>query len=219
MTRLVMDIETVGMALESLEPADRWEVDRWAERVDDPQEVYAKLALNALTGRVVAIGMLNPDTSKGRIYIAPETVDAGRSADGNAEFVPMSERGMLAAFWRDVAKYDQVITFNGRGFDVPFLLYRSAAYRIAPTVNLLSHRYSSTPHCDLQDQLGFYGAAWPRRSLHFFCRLFGIESPKEPDIHGANLGALWSAERYHEIAEYCWRDVTATGKLDEVWRE
>ena len=44
----------------------------------------------------------------------------------NVYYKGLSEKEMLESFWR-VAKYvDQFITFNGRNFDVPFLMMRSA---------------------------------------------------------------------------------------------
>jgi DNA polymerase elongation subunit (family B) len=219
MNRVVVDIETVGLSLESLEEPDRQEVDRWAEQSKDGERVYAELGLNALTGRVVAIAMLNPDTGKGRVHVQPAEAAVEVSRDGAAQFVPGGERDLLERFWRDVQRYEQVITFNGRGFDVPFLVYRSAAHGIAPTLPLLGRRYSEVPHCDLMDQLSFYGAVWPRRSLHFYCRLFGIESPKVDGMAGGDVGDLWAEGRHEDIAEYCWRDVIATARLFEVWRD
>jgi uncharacterized protein YprB with RNaseH-like and TPR domain len=50
------------------------------------------------------------------------------------------------------------ITFNGRSFDAPFLIVRSAVHRIKPSVNLIPNRYDKY-HIDLFDQLSFYGVS------------------------------------------------------------
>ena len=38
----------------------------------------------------------------------------------------LNEKEMIQSFWRIVDFTDQVITFNGRNFDIPFLMIRSA---------------------------------------------------------------------------------------------
>jgi uncharacterized protein YprB with RNaseH-like and TPR domain len=47
------------------------------------------------------------------------------------KFIPCAdETELLTQFW-DVAKnYDSVVTFNGRGFDVPFIYLRSALLNV-----------------------------------------------------------------------------------------
>jgi predicted PolB exonuclease-like 3'-5' exonuclease len=140
------------------------------------------------------------------------------SSDGSAELIPGSEEDVLRAFWDVAAKADQVVTFNGRGFDIPFIVYRSAALRIAPTTNLMPNRFSSDEHIDLMDRLSYFRAV-RNHSLHYFCLLFGIESPKQGVISSTSVGELWAEGRYQDIADYCWSDVKATAELFRVWAE
>jgi len=142
------------------------------------------------------------------------------------EFVPCADEvELLTAFW-DVAKhYDQIVTFNGRGFDVPFIYLRSAILNVPITrKDWLGYRYAVEPHCDLAEQLTFYGVsgrdgAARRFNLDFYCKAFGIESPKSHGVTGMDVTDLLNEGRYREIAEYCLRDVRATVHLYQIWRE
>lgn len=214
--RLVLDIETVGLPLDSLSPMERAEVDRWAAKEEDPERVYGRLSLHELTGRIAAIGLMNVDTGKGQVHFQPAEAESDSSADGRAEFVPGAERDILEAFWEIATSYDQLITFNGRGFDLPFILLRSAVHRIPPRRDLMPNRYRTAVHCDLMDQLRYFGAA-RTRSLNYYSQLFGIETPKIKGMDGSQVAALWDEGRYHEIAEYCWGDVKSTAELYRIW--
>ncbi len=214
--RLVLDIETVGRPLESLDQRERVEVDRWAAREDDPERVYGRLSLHELTGHIVAIGLMNVDTGKGQVHFQPADGERASSEDASAEFVPGSESDILEAFWDIVTSYDQLITFNGRGFDLPFILLRSAVHRIPPRRDLMPNRYRTAIHCDLMDQLRYFGAA-RTRSLNYYCQLLGIETPQNKGMDGSQVGTLWDEKRYVEIAEYCWGDVKSTGQLYQIW--
>jgi len=88
----------------------------------------------------------------------------------------------------------------------------------------LGYRYTETPHCDLLEQLTFYnvggktGAGRPF-NLDFYCKAFGITSPKAEGITGHDVPQLVQEGRFKEIAEYCLRDVVATTKLYKIWQE
>jgi hypothetical protein len=81
----------------------------------------------------------------------------------------------------------------------------------------MPYRYNANEHCDLLDQLTFYGA-FRKFSLDFYCRSFGIRSPKSEGISGSDVGPLFHAGDYRTIAEYCLRDVRATAQLFERWQ-
>jgi len=71
----------------------------------------------------------------------------------------------------------------------------------------LGYRYQCDPHCDLADQLTFTEAA-PKGlraglTSTFYCKAFGIDSPKSHGITGMDINQLLSERRYREIAEYC----------------
>ena len=107
----------------------------------------------------------------------------------------------------------RVVTYNGRQFDGPFLMLRSAILGVAPSVNLAGYRFSMNPHCDLAKVLTFHGATRPMYSLDYWCRRFGITSPKEEGLDGSLVQEYYEHGRLDEIVDYCARDVTATSAL------
>jgi DNA polymerase elongation subunit (family B) len=233
MARLVFDIETSALPLEQFDEAQREYLFRECEKIADDAarsarqvEIERQCSLWPFTAQVVCIAMLNADTSRGQVlYTATEYQEEDAEA-GPVEFVScLDEVELLTAFW-DVAKhYETIVTFNGRGFDVPFVYLRSALLRVAITrKDWLGYRYQTDPHCDLAEQLTFYGVsgregAARRFNLDFYCKAFGIESPKSHGITGMDVHTLVQAKRYREIAEYCLRDVQATVLLYQIWKD
>ncbi|MGA9117294.1 MAG: ribonuclease H-like domain-containing protein [Bacteroidota bacterium] len=216
MNRVVFDIETMAVPPESLQEEQREYLFRFADTEQKRTEALQQMNLSPFTARIIAIAMLNPDTGGGKVFYEDPVAEPSASEDGRVEFVPGSERETLQGFWGAIERYTQFITFNGRGFDCPFLMLRSAMLKVKPTRNLVPYRYSTAESIDLLEQLGFYGG-FRRFSLDFYCRAFGIQSPKAGGITGLDLPALHAAGRFREIAEYCLGDVVATAELFRIW--
>ena len=233
MATLVFDIETSALPLEQFDDAQQEYLFRETEKIADEaakqtkrEEITRFMSLWPFTSQVVCIAMLNAETLRGQsIYLADDFEDDAGDA-GPVEFVPCADESeLLTAFW-DVAKhYDNVVTFNGRGFDVPFIYLRSALLSVPITKkNWLGYRFATEPHCDLAEQLTFYsvsgrdGAA-RRFNLDFYCKAFGIESPKSAGVTGMDVKDLMAAGKFRDIAEYCLRDVRATVELYKIWKE
>ena len=217
MNRVVFDIETLAFPLEDLDEKQQEYLFRFAASEEERNEAVLKLALNPFTSRVIAIGMVNPDSGQGKVFYQGPGHQVELIDDGAVELVPLEEEGILREFWKTVAHYAQFITFNGRTFDCPFLMLRSAILGVRPSRNLMPYRYAATEHCDLMDQLSYYGA-FRKFSLDFYCKGFGIKSPKEAGVTGLDMGALFAERRYREIADYCLGDVRATVTLFERWQ-
>jgi 3'-5' exonuclease len=88
----------------------------------------------------------------------------------------------------------------------------------------LGYRFQTEPHCDLAEQLTFYGVsgrdgAARRFNLDFYCKAFGIASPKAHGVTGLDVNRLLAEGRSREIADYCLRDVQATLQLYRIWRQ
>jgi predicted PolB exonuclease-like 3'-5' exonuclease len=170
--------------------------------------------------------MLNAETLRGQVLFTADDFDDDAEEHGPVGFVPcVDEAELLAAYW-DIAKhYDGIVTFNGRGFDVPFLYLRSALLNVPISrKEWLGYRFATEPHCDLAEQLSFYGVsgregAARRFNLDFYCKAFGIESPKSHGVTGMDINRLLEEGRQREIAEYCLRDVRATLELYRIWKE
>jgi DNA polymerase elongation subunit (family B) len=232
MARLVFDIETSALPVDNFDEVQQEYLFREAGKIPDESARAAKraeleqfMSLWPFTSQVVCVAMLNAESARGQVlFIAEDFEDAAESEQ--VEFVPCAdETELLTAFW-DVAKhYDEVVTFNGRGFDVPFLYLRSAQLNVPISKkNWLGYRYATEPHCDLAEQLTFYGVsgrdgAARRFNLDFYCKAFGIESPKSHGVTGMDVKDLMAAGKFREIAEYCLRDVKATVLLYQIWKE
>ena len=218
MSRLVLDIETLGYPFESFDHVQQDYLMKFAESEQQRAETIQKLSLYPTTAQLIAIGLYNPDTDRGKVLFQSDQPVDTFSDDEHIHFRSGSEREILAEFWVDVAKYEQFVTFNGRGFDCPFLLLRSAILDIQPSRNLMPYRYDSSVHCDLLEQLTFHGA-FRKFSLDFYCKAFGIESPKSHGITGLDIGRLYGEKQFREIADYCLGDLRATAELFRRWEK
>lgn len=229
MSTLIFDIETVGEDFDTLDNAAQESLTRWIKREAGDYEsaledVKNGLGFSPLTGRIVAIGVLDDEREKGAVYFdAPNARIADREENG-IKYKSLGEKEMLEHFWRGVSEYEAFVSFNGRGFDVPFLMVRSAVHGIRPSKDLMSNRYLESQdydakHIDLLDQLSFYGAMRRKGNLHLWCRAFGIESPKASGVTGDDVKALFDAGKYEDIARYNAGDLRATRELYHAWKK
>ncbi|MCX6787743.1 MAG: ribonuclease H-like domain-containing protein [Candidatus Kaiserbacteria bacterium] len=228
---LVFDIETVGEAWDALDETTQHNLSWYLRESSKSEEEYEYemkelkegMGLSPLTGFIVAIGVYDTEKEKGAVYFsAPGTELANSEIDG-IKYEAMDEKAMLEQFWKVANVCTEFVSFNGRGFDAPFLAIRSMVHRVVPTKDLLSNRYLSmqrgAAHIDLMDQLTFYGAARFRKSLHLFCRALGIESPKAGGTTGDDVATLYKEGKYFDIARYNAGDLRATAALYKRWKE
>ncbi len=218
MARVIIDIETLGFPIDSFDVVQQEYLLKFAESEEEKIEAIQKLSLYPTTSRVIAIGMLNPDTNHGKILFQSDEKLNYKSEDELIHFKSGNEKEILEQFWHDITHYQQFITFNGRGFDCPFLMLRSAILQVKPTRNLMPYRYDASIHCDLLEQLTFYGA-FRKFNLDFYCKSFGIESPKIHGITGLDMKQLTEEKRFKEIAEYNLGDLKATAELFRRWEK
>lgn len=230
MRSLVVDIETVGENFETLDSVTQGVLTRWIERESQSEEEYAGnledlkngLGFSPLTGEIVVIGMHDVERSKNVVYFQAPGESMSEFEENGVLYKQKTEREMLEDFWNGAGQYGNIITFNGRGFDVPFIMVRSAVHGIRPTKDFMSNRYLKMQkfnaiHIDLLDQLTFYGSVRKRGGLHLWCRAFGIESPKANGVDGDDVSRLFQEKKYIDIARYNVRDLEATRKLYDYW--
>ena len=219
MSYLIFDIETIGDSWDNLDPETQTYLLKYAETEEKQAEVKSTLGLYPLTGQIVAIGLYDPEKDIKSVYLqAPESqLEASYEKDGII-YILGDESEILQKFWATIKKYSTFVTFNGRSFDCPYILMRSAVHKIKPTRNIMPYRYSDKEHIDLFDQLTFYNTT-RRFNLDYFCKRFGIVSPKSKGVTGLDVPMMFQDKQYHQIAEYCMRDVIATGELFQIWRD
>jgi len=124
-------------------------------------------------------------------------------------------RKIVESFWAGIAKYrnkyrDRVrlVTFNGRGFDIPLL--ELAAFRYG--ANLREHfanrkRFESW-HLDLMDWLTNYSAYRLTGGLNLLSKLLG--NPGKMNVQGHQVYGLHVQGKAQEISDYCMCDTLDT---------
>jgi len=234
MGKLIFDIETAGEDFDEFDETTQKMLTRWAESSTVKgsneykqaiEQVKHDTVFSPLTSQVVSIGVLDYEKDKGVVYFQAPGEKIEPFEENGIEFKPTTEKEMLEGFWRGAENYNEFISFYGRGFDVPFMMIRSAINGVAPTKNLIGARYlyqhpQGAVHVDLQDQLTFYGALRSKgMSLHMFTRAFGIKSPKDSGVSGENVTELFKQKKYTDIARYNVGDLWATKELYDYWQK
>lgn len=229
---LIFDIETIGEDFDSLDKTTQEVLTRWIKKESESEEEYkvsleelkSGLGFSPLTGEIVVIGVLDSDKNEGAVYFQAPGEKAGEFEDEGIKFRPMREKEILQKFWQVARECKEFVSFNGRGFDVPFIMVRSAAHGLRPTKDLMSNRYLGSQrfdakHIDLLDQLSFYGAVRKKGNLHLWSRVFGIKSPKSEGISGDDVGKLFKEKKFIDIARYNVGDLRATKELYGYWNK
>lgn len=225
MRQIVFDIETSGYPFESLSESQQEYLLRYAEKEISEEakllktdEVIRYLSLYPFTAKVTAIGIYDIQKEKSFVYYEDNDRGEWSNEEKQVFYKGLPEDEMLKSFWRIAEVADQFITFNGRCFDAPFLMLRSAVLKVKPSKNLISKRYDTSTHIDLLEQFTYFGLT-RKFNLDFYCHAFGITSPKSKGISGMDVKNLYEAGRIKDIAAYCNEDVYATFELYRIWNE
>jgi 3'-5' exonuclease len=216
MSKVVFDIETIGMDFNELDEKQQEYLLKYAKNDDEINAIKEGLGLHAVTGSIVTIALYNPDTNRGRVYFQTGTGETMEKDEGGVLYRAGDEKAILEWFWEDIRKCKRYITFNGRCFDVPFIRLRSAILGVKCTVELMTPRYDKKLHVDLLEELTFQGALSRKFTLDFYCKAFGIKSPKT-SMSGYEVPKYISEGKGLEVAEYCVGDVIATAELYRKW--
>ncbi len=232
---LIFDLETVGKPLESFDQVQQEYLLRGTETDEDRAKKINEFGLSPMTGFISCIGMQmmtrTEDTWSAK-RVAYSLDPSMQDADGysqetlpsGASWYRSSEAVMLENFWKLLAHHRGItlISFNGRNFDAPWLMLRSAVLGIRPSRNLMDGtKFNYSGHIDLLDRLTFFqgaGSGATRKfNFDFYAKSFGVTSPKAEGVDGSMVGELYEAGRHSDIAEYCLRDVASTWDLFEAW--
>jgi len=128
-----------------------------------------------------------------------------------------SESELVERFWKIFETVQTLVTFNGRGFDLPVLEIQALKHGLSlgryfggdqGRYAYRSSRYIDTFHIDLCDFLSNFGAVYPRNSLNLLAKLTGL--PGKYTIEGDDVEYLYRQGRYKEINQYCTTDVLQT---------
>ena len=216
MKKLVIDIETVGTPWEELDHYVREYMIKGLSEGDAEQTRQAG-GLSPFRGKIVAIGVINiGDGRSCALYEMPGQSEIKVERAGARTYISGSEKQILEKFWEFFDSDSRFISFNGRQFDGPFLMIRSAINGIVPKRDLVGYRYGFHPNCDLREALNFFGTVNARQfkfNLDLACKAFGVETSKGEGLDGRSVETWYRAGRHREIADYCLDDVRATAEL------
>jgi predicted PolB exonuclease-like 3'-5' exonuclease len=122
-------------------------------------------------------------------------------------------------FWEGWRKYHhpQLVSFNGRGFDMPLLELCAFRYGIAipdwfaedaRNFDQPRYRYNTAAHLDLHEWLTNSGASRFTGGLSLAANLIG--KPGKTEVAGHMVQDLWQAGKQAQIHDYCRGDVLDT---------
>jgi len=211
---IAYDIEVAGFHWEEVDEITRGYLLGRARTDEDREAVPDRTALFPGLGKIITIGMWNVEADRGLVLLEGDHAEQHEwERVAKSDIYRGDERELLTRFWEIVdRKRPKLVSFNGRTYDGPMLMIRSAQLGVKPTKNLVGNRYRMADHCDLLEVFTFMGAVRDRYSLDYWCRRFDVESPKG-SIDGSQVARAYRDGRIEEIGEYCLRDVRATAEL------
>ncbi len=128
-----------------------------------------------------------------------------------------SEPELITRFWQLFDGAQTLVSFNGRGFDLPVLELRALKHKLSlpryfgvgeSRATYRGSRYSDAFHIDICDFLSNFGAVYRRGSLDMLTKLIGL--PGKYSMAGEDVEYLYRQGRQKEINQYCITDVLQT---------
>lgn len=161
--------------------------------------------------RVVAISVLRAEIERdgaNEVFYLQELRSGGKPDSTEAE--------LINGIFRYIDHHKpRLVTYNGRGFDLPVLKYRAMVHGVAAPFfyqagdrwNGYTQRYAADWHCDLMEVLSDFGAA-ARCRLNEICAVLGL--PGKFGIEGSQVAEFFDQGRIEDIRDYCETDVLNT---------
>lgn len=212
----VFDIETVPDtdAVENLTgftapdvAQRRQELERYHLEITDGRNAFPRQPFH----KVVAISFLSAELENEGSH---EAYHFQELRSGGEE--GFDEKQLLQGFFQYLDRYrPRLVSFNGRGFDLPVLKYRAMVHGV-PSMALhqmgtkwesYKARYADDWHCDLIEVLSDFGAS-ARVKLNEVCAVMGF--PGKFGVDGAQVAPMFDEGRVGEIRDYCETDVLNT---------
>jgi predicted PolB exonuclease-like 3'-5' exonuclease len=175
--------------------------------------------------RVVAISyaQCNVERAEAAQTQVPGQVRYTLTRVGSGGEVKSDERELVEGFFHYIDQAQpRLVSFNGRGFDLPVLKYRAMVHGLsAPRFFDASNkwenytqRYADAYHTDLLEVLSDFGAS-ARVRMDEVCRVLGL--PGKLETKGEDVAALHAAGDVQAIRDYCEMDVLNTYLLFLRW--
>lgn len=187
MDYVTLDIETVALP-EAFEP----KVLDYLMR----KETAKLIGLHPVFSKIIAVGIKEPNNEP-NIFWGDD------------------ERKILSDTWSyfDAHRGVRIVTFNGYGFDIPFIKVRSLINGIKPTMLIETNKWrmEGANHFDLMLAFSHIDTfLWV--SLEALCRLYGIEVP-EDKLGGEKVVAYYRRGDWDSIMKHIGQDLVMTEEL------
>ncbi len=185
----------------------RAELERYHLDLTDGRNAFPRQPFH----RVVAISFLEAEIERHgphEAYYLKELRSGGEAG--------YDEKQLLAGFFQYFEHTKpRLVSFNGRGFDLPVLKYRAMVHGVsAPWLygagdkwNSYTNRYSPDWHCDLLEVLSDYGAS-ARVKLNEVCAVLGL--PGKFGVEGGDVAGMIDNGNVQAVRDYCETDVLNT---------
>lgn len=118
---------------------------------------------------------------------------------------------IVRTFWRGVSRFTRakLVTFNGRGFDLPLLEMAAFRYGCGAQHYFYNsrNRYNGN-HLDLLDWLSSYGGCRLAGGLNLLSKLLG--KPGKMEVAGDQVYPMYLEGKFQAINDYCMFDTLDT---------
>ena len=120
------------------------------------------------------------------------------------------EKDMIERFNKLIENYEEIITWNGFSFDIPFIKTRAMKYGIRLSDALLFNHHDKRLAFE-KTKIGF---SYRRPNLSEALEFLGIKDGKTGD--GKNAIKLWYEGKIKELEEYCIQDAKLVMEIDTL---
>ncbi|HRP01152.1 MAG TPA: ribonuclease H-like domain-containing protein [Candidatus Kapabacteria bacterium] len=232
---IAFDIETASLDFETLSHSQQEYLLRGATSEEEIAKKKYEMGLSPFTAQVVCIGLMKIEVDNDKNEVITKlalSCDNAMNDDEKNEIelshgdrcIITNEKMLLKKFWSILSKNNThtLLSFNGRNFDAPFLMLRSALKEVRPSKNLMQGtKFNYAGHIDLIDELTYYNGsqtgATRRFNFDYYTQAFGIKSPKSEGVDGSMVSTMFYDGNIAAISDYCLRDITATWELYKKW--
>lgn len=213
---LVFDIECVGKKFEDLDESEQdYLLNNLEKNNEDKEDAKKRTGLYSIFGKVCAIAGWDVNKKTGKVLIISDKDIAPENNDYEY-IICKDEKELLEKWWKISQDYEKFVTYNGDGFDFPYLMIRSGINRIKVPFEIKTWN-NENRFLDLQKKIK--GSNNRSFTLQMWCKAFGVSNPKEAGVDGSEVSGLFYGKEFKKIADYVARDVVSTNELYKIWKE
>ena len=220
---IILDIETVankdcGLATYKAAtiqaPSNYKDEDKKNEYIAKARlKLYDELALSPLTGKICLVGMMSDSSNP--LFDDSVLIDDTKLSYLSAGFDGTTEYQLIERSLKAIASYiddgSLIITYNGKKFDLPFLIQRAMILGIPrpqhfPNFDTLCGKYNNRTHYDLFDWLNpNYGSYSQLREWSYV-----MNHTDDLSDSGGNIELMYADGKFEEIKQKNKRDLLKT---------